>query len=69
MSFTEILAELPNLTSPQREEIVHRIEAIQRLSDPDFLDEMDRRIDRMQAGEGVSDEQLKEIVQARLGRS
>lgn len=58
MSFPEIIAELPQLTPAEREELAARIATLRRIEDPAFLDEMDRRIDRMEAGEGIASEQF-----------
>lgn len=62
MSVAEILAELPRLTPPEREEIASRLATMRRVQDPAFLEEMDRRIDRMEAGEFTSGERLHEIL-------
>ena len=58
MSFPEIVAELPRLTPSQREELAAKLATLQRVEEPAFLEEMDRRIDRMEAGESIASEQL-----------
>jgi hypothetical protein len=58
MSFLEIVAELPRLTPAQRDELSANLAMLQRVEDPAFLEEMDRRIDRMEAGESIASEQL-----------
>jgi hypothetical protein len=62
MSFPEIIAELPRLTAAQREDLAAHLAMLRRVEDPAFLDEMDRRIDRMEAGEGVTSEQLDAML-------
>lgn len=58
MNFPEIVAELPQLTPAQREELAARLATLRRIEDPAFLDEMDRRIDRMEGGESIAGETL-----------
>ena len=58
MSFPEIVAELPRLTPAQRDELAANLASLRRIEDPAFLDEMDRRIDRMEGGESIASEQL-----------
>jgi hypothetical protein len=50
MSLAEMKAEVKNLTPAEREELAAHIEMTQREDNPEWLEELERRRDRTEAG-------------------
>jgi hypothetical protein len=69
MSFAEIKAELPKLTDDQREELAAYLTFLKLQNDPEFLREMERRMQAMDRGEEVvSREEVIRMHEERLAR-
>jgi hypothetical protein len=66
MSFAEIKEEVDRLAPAEREKL-RRYLALQTLQeDPEWLDEMDRRIDRVRAGHASTANDVERVHAARL---
>ena len=69
MSLAEIKAELPKLSAEEREELAAHLAFLERQNDPEFCQELDRRMRAMDRGEEkVSRDEVLRAHQERLAR-
>lgn len=65
MSLAEVISEVESWTPDQREELALHLSLLRSLNDPAHIEELSRRLDRMQAGEFVTREALQAQLAAR----
>jgi hypothetical protein len=68
MSFAELKEQVRMLSAEQRLELAHLLAIINLENDPEFLKEMDRRLDEMAAGKKVTQEEVERIHQELLAQ-
>lgn len=59
MSLTEVMQEIDTLTPAERLKVQAYLIHLRRKDDPSHRDELKRRVDRLQAGEGATEDDLR----------
>lgn len=67
MSLAEVMQEIDTLSPEERLKVQAYLVHLRRKEDPAYRKELKERLDRVSAGDGVSDEQLRRNVKPLSG--